>query len=361
MQEQFGEWYRAVVVDPTDDLLTKRWIGIEAYSKDCRLADSLDLIRTFRGLRVQSAEFTDTFRRAFKDADAAFRMRDNDAEMMVLAGTAAVEFISAREPDHAAAMALAVICSRFGRPQTDPRLRDIDDRCDQFLWQRSLDVRQSALGPATSLTESLRSMIDGLDAAFQGNDIKAAGEAVKPALTEIAAKMDTITRSLERVEQLQRESSDVLWWLFGGHSRDLESAFEHLEPNGVSIICAKELADITLLIPGFFSARAFLHQAVRIARNDQSDSVSLSQAVNATPRLWREKWIDAELARQLSGLAPCLGAIAMSLTTDAPEDWVPAFNRESERDCTEPCTHLELAAQLYNERILARAINTWEA
>src|SRR5262249_6592381 len=86
MHPDFADWYRRIEIDPKADELQKRWQAIEAFHQKATATDLADATRVFFGMAPGSQGFLAKYRTEFKATDDAFPMRDNDAELQVLAG-----------------------------------------------------------------------------------------------------------------------------------------------------------------------------------------------------------------------------------------------------------------------------------
>ena len=83
MNSDFSEWFRAAGMEPQADELQKRWAGVDAF--EAGRDEVVSLVELFFGFCGGKDTFLASFRKAFQDADASFRMRDNDRELAVLA------------------------------------------------------------------------------------------------------------------------------------------------------------------------------------------------------------------------------------------------------------------------------------
>jgi hypothetical protein len=84
MHKDFGEWYRLAGMEPDGAILANRWAVIEAYSPSTD--DVISLTQLFYGLGKPKEAFMSAFVKAFHGAEPAFRTRENNHELSVLAG-----------------------------------------------------------------------------------------------------------------------------------------------------------------------------------------------------------------------------------------------------------------------------------
>src|SRR5205085_2233156 len=102
-------------------------------------------------------------------------------------------------------------------------------------------------------------------------------------------------------QAMRQEESNVLWWLYGAQSRDLEVPFVTLK-SAASIVLGKELADLAGTLPGPYAARAFLDKAVREA--GFSNEVTLSDSVNSCLQDWRSSVAQVPELKMVDDLCP---------------------------------------------------------
>src|SRR5471032_2977151 len=109
MHRDFADWYRRVHIEPKEEVLEKRWEAIAAFHKKARPSDLCEAARVFYGLPPKHEEFLPIYRYEFKTADAAFPMRDNDAELQVLAGATLANYFREVRSDWVALSALSLV------------------------------------------------------------------------------------------------------------------------------------------------------------------------------------------------------------------------------------------------------------
>src|SRR5213592_160097 len=108
MHTDFSEWYRLAGIEPNSENLPKRWAAIEAY--DPSHSDVISLARLFYRLGKPKTDFLTRLLRAFQEADPAFKTRDNDHELSLLAGAELVKTMIHSAPV-ADLAALSLVCA----------------------------------------------------------------------------------------------------------------------------------------------------------------------------------------------------------------------------------------------------------
>lgn len=357
MHPDFADWYRVARLDLADVDLKGRWAGIEAFLDAATLANIVDAARLFYGLPTKSADFLTSFREPFKSADDKFSMLDNNAELRVLAGASLVaELDSARWPNLAA---LLLTCGAL-RGKAAP-LGDVVRLAQEFLDSSAsvLRSRDQVRAPSKSslegqLSENLAAALTALK-TFDPATTAPIGEALR-GLTVTVISLGEWAREVEQQVALRREESDVLWWLFGGKSRDSGEPFSQMSVAPASLVAAKEMADLTRTIPAPYSSLAFLDKVVRSAQGRRSAStVTLAAAVDGCPSAWRRKIATDALIDPVVDFCPTSFALRKADEADGDKAWHAIFKGVTGLDPEMKMDPVDLAMQAYSEWLLARA------
>lgn len=378
MHESFVDWFRLVDPDPTGETLKSRWQGIEDFARKQKGATWLDTVRVFTGVPPNNAGFVTDFVAVFKEIDPTFTATDNDLLLQVLAGATLMKVLDGRSAraDLIAAALLCVHCRGAGRKGAFPAPIEA---ARSYIAERGRTVRTATSQPADppKISKYKRPVGNTDDIEFQDgnhpNVLRGNFGKAKSAISELQDAIGTIHQRLNAlVEPLNeiasiagaqdthaqlevvREEADVLWWIFGKYSRDLKQPVEDLGFPGGVVVAGKELADLTRLVPGPISTRAFLDAMIRQAGEPIPSELRLVDAVNATPESWREAWLDGLNLGGLSGVAPVLTAVEKSLETPGADDWIAAFEKASIVDSDVELSPLDLGEQVYEECLLVR-------
>ena len=113
MHKDFADWYRLVDLQPKGETIEKRWQAIEQFCESVNAAQALELIRLFYGRSAKDHGFLGTFRSPFKTVDGTFPMRDNAAELQVLAGATTVQILEDDRYELADVVALGIVCTDY--------------------------------------------------------------------------------------------------------------------------------------------------------------------------------------------------------------------------------------------------------
>ena len=179
---------------------------------------------------------------------------------------------------------------------------------------------------------------------------------VASALLEIAAAAAEVTQEHAEQLRLQREETNILWWLFAEHSRDLGHPMAALPLPAACLVAGKELADLTDVLPGPLAAMGVLDKMLRVVERELRGGSSVHQAVNEAPREWRSRWLTGVSAEPVEDLCPVICAVRRSIESDGPDDWVPPVRKATGIDPHAQVSPLDLATQVYEEALFLGAL-----
>jgi hypothetical protein len=380
MHPMFADWYRLADLKPDAGTLDKRWIAIGAVQQGASLAEWLDIVRLFVGRPHKEVVHAGRFIERFKAADPLFPLVKNALEVQVLAGVAVMNLLE--EPsDTADAVALAIVCVDCRGKGAHGPIADVLVTAQKYLAEEALRIREAnepALNSVTSIPipddpfediadislPAARSDWQVIDRHFATNQTwsNAFLNAVRAMYTSVAEMAQAMNSSLKKVTEPRDdfpvralyEEINILWWLFGERSRDLDIALKDVGLPAACVVAAKELVDLTNLLPGPVAIRSILGKALSTTGKLPS-AIKLQDAVNKSPRDWRERWVVELDAAAVLDLTPVLRAVARSTETDEPDAWVAAYNKGATVKSDLALAPLDLANQLYDEGLLVRA------
>jgi hypothetical protein len=340
MHASFPDWYRLAGLKPESETIQNRSKVVDAYALKLDVVKILKLVGFFIGKTEMEGEPRDELNRVFQEADPAFSVKDNTLELRVLAGSLLATVMENAKGSKPLVAALSINCGNFGIPVQKALIPDVGLLATEVLQTLSSTVRQIGTIGGSKL-ESLK--IDNFaDPNVWGPQIK-----------EFTKTSSTAINRIEEVLRILAEETNILWWLLADYSNDLDQPFEKVSAECLCLVPAKELADLTGLLPGPLSAKATLSKIINRRKN--SPPVKLMDAVNAIPRNWRESRAGSIDMSNLGLLIPITLAVVKSLETDDKASWVPVYNKASGISAKQTYTELELAFQFYQECLLIRA------
>lgn len=330
MHDYFGEWYRTAGIPPESVPLAERWKAVEQFSPNS--TEIALLTQLFFQLTLSDSSFPETLRKALHDTDVTIQMSGNDNELIVLAGAELIDVIDRADRELADFAALCLVCAAAQNLRQNPLVPDIPERATKYLKKRS----ESRAKPVKDSPET--KLFDALTA-------------VGGAHVELAGEFRKIQLRLPLVD----EETNMLWWLVGETSGELDKRWSELDAGAVCSIGAAELADLTKVLPGPVAARAFLDRAVRSERKKVPTSITIAEIVSETPKEWREKRYKTPIPNELAGLLPIHQAMTLSLQADDDGAWRNVFRTLTRIPASAKGSPDAVAYQMYLEHLTARS------
>jgi hypothetical protein len=290
------------------------------------------LTQIFYQLKLSDPSFPEQFRTAFNKVDPNFQMSGNDRELIVLAGAELVDAIERGERAVADLAGLCLVCGAIQNVRAAPAVPQIPEIAAKHVSERSANRATPEKGGAES------KLLEALSAAG------------KP-YSELAPHFQKVQMELPIVT----EETNMLWWLFSETSRDLEQRLSELPVGAACLVTGKELADLTLTIPGPLAARAFLDRAVRSGRKKVLASISIADVVNETPKTWRADHYAKSLPTDLDGILPINQAVRLSLQAPDDNTWRPMFETATGISPAAKNAPSAFAYQVFLEHLAARS------
>jgi hypothetical protein len=369
MHKNFGEWYRLVSIEPTDDVLKKRWAGVEEWvSSICDDDDALlETVRIFRGLPEKTSR--EEFLAAFRGHDAAFAQRSNELEQRVLAGAALVQCVLAErdndDEDDVDGVRAAVLA---GTAVEASRLHASDDTLEELSgevlaglheiakYQRSRSGFSTVLFEAKeeeALTTTLAQLVNATDLGQLRTSVDAVFRTLLTALRHSESALEGAAHDLRCAD----EETNILWWLAGGSSRDLNQPWSALK-EAIPLIAGWELADLTDVALGPQDAAALLERVVSETKT-KSKEQPLHVYVNAVPEEWA-KARAAKLAERAIDLTPLSLALSHRSKSNT-SSWQQFFESNSRLKASTTLAPERVARLAYVEAVLFSTITKTES
>lgn len=354
MNEQFGDWYREADLQPTHDTLANRWAGVEKVTEKITPGGLIELGRLFHGLAESGPTIT-SLKDALFEADNAFSTK-NVLEVRVLAGVCLIEVAENHSEDNSHIAAYAMVCPALMGRRDGAFVPSIVKRANELLDKASGDLRRHAPSPATTISK-IDEELTKIEAAEAANSFQQGGPPVRDGLkklrTGLAAVSSSVTR-LARTQSLFREDSDILWWMTGLYSRDLDQPFSQVGLPSAAILLGKELADLIQCQPGPVAAKAVLGRGLEQIGGDSAKKVTMTVAINHLPSEWKERCFGEDGNRDVLSLCPVTSAIRHSVTIE--KSWGSAAQALSGVSATSKLSGIELAYQMYRECMFRKLV-----
>jgi hypothetical protein len=351
MLPDFPKWYASLGLGKSVDLHQLRWTAVSAIVSTATPAMIEGLLRlAFATKQPPSDEVVNALRAAIHEADPPATL-DNARELQVFAGSV-LAALMVRGSGIGARAAMAVTTTAgYGRSTPDLPM-------DLFaLANAHLSNIANAMRKRTPITIQNTEIPIDLAPVLEkaaGNNWQPVNEAfslLTPALQKplqtLVARQASLIQAINAAFAVQDEELNILWWVIGGYSRDLQEPFANV-PNAIRpLIFAKELSDLTVFLPGPASAVAVLSRSGL----DEHPS-TIAGAVNGTSADWTRPLVKELPASPIS--TPVHFAIERELETGAGTDWLAGWSATTQLDPNAQITSLTLGTLFYRERLLLR-------
>lgn len=309
MHKNFGEWYRQVSLSCTDDSLKKRWAGVESWVTTIRgdVAALLETVRIFRGLPEKTSR--EAFLEAFRNQDSTFAQRGNAHEQQVLAGAALVRCVGTRKKtDHDSLQAAVLAATAL--EASSLRAADVNKTLDEQAGEvraglHTIAQEQRRRRPFETilLSSEEEGEFKKIIATNVGDHNQLRANIEKAFQTLLSAVNGTESALAAAAHGLRcaDEETNILWWLAGGSSKDLDKPWSALK-DAAPLVAAWELADLTDVALGPQDAGALLERALLEAKGNKNKEQALHVYINAVPDEWAKTRV-AKLDAQALDLA----------------------------------------------------------
>lgn len=244
--------------------------------------------------------------------------------------------------------ALAVTTTSFGGHRKTNLSMDLTALAGQALDALSasqhtrIDVRALEIAaPKVEFTVS--------DEAAQNNsgwkaEIEGLRNATALELSAIVTRQNEVTRAMARRLALADEELQMLWWLMGGRSQQLNIPFGKIEPNIQPLLLGKELGRLTTVAPGPASVGAMLTQAGLATRK-----IKVEEAVNAADVAWAATMSQQEAISPAT--TPLHFALEKRAELDSTDAWKAGWEAQTGLSASLALPAVQLAHLFYLEHL----------
>lgn len=354
MHPEFAKWYREVNVDDNRDRLQRRWIGVSSLAGDATILDVESILNiVFHTRRTHSPETLGRIRQPFKNADDLFDSSGNDRELEILCG-AVLAVLLERNDDIAGHAGLAISTTSLAGVRVpdlpmnlSTQAQDATARMSEVSRRRpEINLDLSSI-PSVSFIDAKKKIEEQFDATGVTAALDIEATAINGALETIAKLVSTVGKKNDTFTAIQDEELNLLWWVIGQRSDDLNQTFQQVPSKAQPLVFAKELATLTKFLPGPLSIKSLLSRA---GLSDNT-SVTIPETINACETPWLSSF--AAGSDFSSVVQPIHFAIQRKLETGDQTSWVAGWARACAVDEQNAFSPLTLGWLFYCERLLS--------
>lgn len=350
----FADSYAQAGLAPSGTIITARQAPAERILTNLKSPQIFDLVQLYFGQPDLDLTW---LRDEFIKDDAAFSLVNNRRECVVLTATMLEAQVAAGDGQ----TILALLTTSVSGKRTVTEFSGLLDKAKAALLSRAVAARQPAkIDPNLNISATHPKLADEI-AAIPVNDwvtlVATLGKLrveAADASKAIAAKASTTFGAMDAQLQYMREETQMLWWLFGEHSRVLKRHFSALHPGMAAIVAGVDLGDLTTTsIFGPIAAPAMLERVLRLARPEKGQIKSLAAVLDeASPT-------DLQ-ALNIFGKdqPPCIFPImtAIQRAKENSVSWHTGFETATGIKATTEFEPIELATQIYYEHLLGQML-----
>lgn len=327
MNSDFARWYAEAFMDEGAKR-EMRWKGVVDVASKAGHLHAEVLTRLAFQTPVpasgrKSEDLGETYNKLIpmiSGGDASFDARQSVRELQILAAAALVRLV-ATLPD----AALIVTTASFGGSRKPDLPMDLVGAAERSLM--ALSARKHA---RTSI-EELRLPEPKVDFAVAPEAMQAMDptqwkgqldrlhDATTAAIESVVAGQNRVVESLHKQISLDEEELQMLWWLLGGFSRQLDKAFADVDACVRPLALACELGEMTAVSPGPASIRAMLTRA-----GIGSEKLKLGDVVNAVDIGWAKSVSGSQLVSPVS--TPIHFALEQRAELDSSDTWQSSWS-----------------------------------
>lgn len=348
----FCSWTKEFQLGEGSEMLNQRWQASSNFAYNANGADIEALVRLAIGSRhVPSPGWIATLEESFREEYPAFTASSSARELQVLAACCLLQI--SQDPDNKSAnlAALAITAASFVGQRKFSLPGDLPHAASEALRSMSLGV---ARRPNLTARKQYKPLFEAaVEKARAQQDIATLIEAMAQANTSVTSAVNktllTLQDLVKRLDQ-QDEELQMLWWLIGERSEDLDCSFGDVPDAARPLVLAKELADHTLLPPGPPTVRALLSRA-KLA---DMGKVALVDALAAAPFEWLRSHVAPPVASPVT--QPLHFAVLRLLETGPGNSWVAGWAAATDLPQKLSLSPLVLAELFYRERLLTRLL-----
>jgi len=314
---KFSTWLAKAKITPGSATIPQWWEAIDDFT-----ADRADVVQLALVARKQAptADFEDKFVKALQTADPSFVKADRVA-LAVLAG-AKLHNILKHDAGPMGKFTELLVAATYPATANHPAyLTDMVTLAHEWIADSSQERAN---------WEYLKT----------GDSALEEGEEATDALRKIAAA--------------SAEETNMLWWIFGETSRDLDQKFGDIDEGALALLAGSELADLTLALPGPVAMIAFANRACRTGRAKPASDIEVSKAVTALPIEWRKAFAAKWASMPFRSICPVANAITASVEGTAAK-WPARFTEASSWPKNHRMAPARLARQFYLECLVSKS------
>jgi hypothetical protein len=356
-KDLFPTWYASIVKrDASPEEITSRRKAIEKINSEEEPSFWFNTLKIALRQPVE-AQFISDFSNYFKQYDESFPLADNENLISNLACCSVAQRIETN--DYLSdVLSIGIQSFLFCHPEATFQISDFvpfarNKWIEECTRLRSIESATLSVSTMTFTKGDVKNTVNTQEAF---DEIKAHFVKIQKDIAAVNGQVNKLINHNENVAVLAEET-DMLWWVFGGRSRDTNEIFTSVEFPISIVRLAKETAELTKILPGFANIASILAKSIdsNLKQESVKKDATLTDYVNATTDQL-EKDLLAYCVPELDFATPFLTSLKIrsELGTER-EAWTKVMSGKYKVNLAEATLPFELAKQLYLELMLSKA------
>lgn len=355
MNPEFARWHREIDFGGDPERLKQRWAGVVKIIDQATQADVETLTRlAFRFKQAPAQAALSRIITALKEGDPTFEPAKGGRETEILAGSALhMMMLAGGASGGVAALAVSTAAIEGGRiPDLPVELVSAADKAiggiaDEIRDRPDLGDHYLNKLPPVTFEEAANKIAEAQNNWGNiGVAFGLAAKATQAAMTGLANRTASILGKVSDYIAVQDEELQMLWWLIGERSWDLDCAFDAVPDDAQPLVFGKELAALTEFPPGPHSVKALLSRAGL----KEKKRLTIPVAVNSCPAEWLKRLVEEKEPSPV--IHPIHFAIKRKLETGDDRAWVDGWAAVADVASDRALGALALGTLFYRERLL---------
>lgn len=350
--------YRSAGLSSTPDILGRRSEAFESLRKSVDVHVVIDLARMYFGLAVPRG--SDWFSEEFRKTDATFSLIDNAREAAVIASA----LLEAAASDGRMIAPLAVTTAAGGKSRSSTLKDGLVDKMKLAIRENAIGMRNTPAIDATRIKQPTKTKTpDELTALQTAHDLgkvvallKKVGDEGQAGAKALAEQVASVVTPLAAQVNSLREEVEILWWYVGGWTRLTDKPFADLELGQAALFAGIDLADMSRSVTGPAAAPALLQRVVTGSRKGKAGKVVIRDLVAGIPEGDLPNLKASDNVKENADVCIVLGALQKIQEIGGDGAWQSAFVKSTDLAEDISFEPLELAMQVFRERLLLRAL-----
>lgn len=352
MHSDFPQWMAEFNLGHRDGWGT-RWNGVAQVASAAKEHEIEQLLRiALGGRQAPTPVFSEKFREAFRNADPEFPA-SGERELKVLAGATLAAILGCGKSIAIYAGLATSTASMSGLRQFSLPM-SLTGMAENALHDHAELNRQrpdasALLGGRVQIkfdtTALMQPLKDQPNAEAIVNALGQLAKLTNDAVNLLVQGQTKLSSAINSFLRIQDEELQMLWWLIGERSLDLNCKFSEIDRHFLPLALGRELAAMTEVLPGPVSIEGLLSRAgVKVERE-----IVMAEAIDSSP----EDWISSLIVdMEPSPILHPLHFAAKRRAEAGPEAWIKAWAATVGVEPRQTLREVEVGLLFYKESLL---------